>query len=139
MKPSSLDLRQNILRAYDQQLGAPRALAALFGGSHACLEPWLPRRRATGDMAPRPHGGGRPPRCDPAALGLVRHLLQEPPAATLAELGTPLQQRRGVRGRLATMARRRKRLGLPRKKQRSMPRSVTRRAASRPAAPPVSG
>jgi transposase len=139
MKPYSLDLRQKILRAYDQQLGSQRALAALFGVSHAFLEQLLQRRRATGEIAPRPHGGGRQPRCDPAALGLVRHLLQEQPDATLAELCTQLQQRRGVRVSLATMSRLLKRLGLPRKKKRSMPRSVTRRASSRPAAPTVSG
>jgi transposase len=37
MKPYSLDLRQKILRAYDHKLGSQRALAALFGVSHAFL------------------------------------------------------------------------------------------------------
>jgi transposase len=72
MKPYSLDLRQNILRADDQHLGSPRALAALFGGSQSFLEKLLHRWRTTGEIVPRPHAGGRQPRCAGAALALVR-------------------------------------------------------------------
>jgi transposase len=139
MKPYSLDLRQKIVRAYDQKLGSQRALAALFGVSHAFLEQLLQRRRATGAMAPRPHGGGRQPCCDLAVQGLVRQLVHEQPDATLAELCAQLQQRRGLRVSVATMSRLLKRLGLPRKKRRSMPRNVTHLGSSRPARPIVSG
>jgi len=60
MTPYSLDLRQKIRPADDHQLGSQRALAALFGVSHAFLEQ-LRRRRTTGAIAPRPHAGGRQP------------------------------------------------------------------------------
>ena len=139
MKPYSLDLRQKILRAYDQQLGSQRALATLFGVSHAFLEQLLRRRRTTGEIAPRPHAGGRQPRCDPAALALVRQLVHEQPDATLAELCTQLQQQRGLRISLATMCRLLQRLGLPRKKRRSMPLSARPRGSSTPARPIASG
>src|SRR6266511_3602899 len=135
MKPYSLDLRQNILRAYDQRLGSQRALAALFGVSQACLEKLLHRRRTTGQIAPRPHAGGRQPRCDGATLALVRQLVREQPDATLAELCTQLQQRRGLHVSVATMCRLLQRLDLPRKKRRAMPPNVRRRAFSRPAQP----
>jgi transposase len=88
MKAYSLDLRQKILRAYDQRLGSQRALAALFGVSQSFVETLLRRRRTTGDIAPRPHAGGRRALCDEAALAVVRRLVHEHPAATLAELGT---------------------------------------------------
>ena len=64
MKAYSLDLRQKILRAYDQQLGSQRAIAALFGVSQSFVEKLLRRWRRTGAVAARPHGGGSRPRCD---------------------------------------------------------------------------
>jgi transposase len=139
MKPYSLDLRQKILRAYDHKLGSQRALAALFGVSHACLEQLLQRRRTTGAIAPRPHGGGRQPCCDPAALALVRQLVHEQPDATLAELCAQLRQRRGLRLSVATMCRVLQRLGLPRKKSPCMPPNATHHGSSRPVRPTVSG
>ena len=135
MKPYSLDLRQKILRAYDRRLGSQRALAALFGVSQAFLEKLLHRRRTTGQIAPRPHAGGRQPRCDAAALALVRQLVYEQPDATLAELCAQLQQRRGLQIRVATLCRLLKRRGLPRKQWPFLPRHAPRRGASRPAPP----
>jgi transposase len=130
MKPYSLDLRQKILRAYDRQRGSQRALAALFGVSHAFLEQLLRRP---------PQAGGRRPRCDPAALTLIRQLVREQPDATLAELCAQLQQRRGLRISVATMGRVLQRLGRPRKKSPSLPLNATRRASSRPVPPTGSG
>jgi transposase len=85
MKAYSLDLRQKILRAYDQRLGSQRALAALFGVSQSFVEKLLRRRRTSGDIAPRPHAGGRRAICHEAALAVVRRLVHEQPDATLAE------------------------------------------------------
>ena len=128
MKPYSLDLRQKILHAYDHQRGSQRAMAALFGVSRAFFEQLLRRRRMTGEIAPRPHAGGRQPRCDPAALALVRQLVREQPDATLEELCAQLLHRRGLRLSVVTMCRVLQRLGLPRKKVPS--RQRTRHAAS---------
>jgi transposase len=139
MKPYSLDLRQKILRAYDQRFGSQRALAALFGVSQAFVEKLLHRRRTTGQIAARPHAGGRQPRCDTAALAVVRQLVLEQPDATLAELCSRLQQRQGLRVSVATMCRLLQRLDLPRKKSRFMPPSVRPRGSSTPAQPIASG
>jgi transposase len=95
MTPYSLDLRQKILDAYDHKRGSQRAVAALFGVSRAFLEQWLRRRRTTGDMAPRPHAGGRQPRGDLTALALVRQFVREQPEATLEERCAQLRHRRG--------------------------------------------
>jgi transposase len=85
MKAYSLDLRQKILRAYDQRLGAPRAIAALFGVRRSFVEKLLRRRRTTAAIAPRPHAGGRRASCNEEARAVVRRLVHEPPDATLAE------------------------------------------------------
>ncbi len=131
MKAYSLDLRQKILRACDQRLGSQRAIAALFGVSQSFVEKLLRRRRTTGDLAPRPHAGGRKARCDEAALACVRHLLQAQSDATLEELCARLHTQQGLRVSVPTMSRIVTGLGLPRKKSRSTPASETLRASSR--------
>jgi transposase len=131
MRAYSLDLREKILRAYDAHRGSQRVLAALFGVSRAFVEKLARQRRSTGRIAPRPHAGGRKPSYDDAALAVVRQELQEHTDATLAELCERLGQRRGLWVSVSTMSRLLMRLGLPRKKSRSTPRSGTRRASSR--------
>jgi transposase len=85
LKAYSLDLRQKLLRAYEQRLGSQRALAALFGVSQSFVEQLLRRRRTSGDIAPRPHAGGRRAIGHEAALAVVRRRVHEQPDATLAE------------------------------------------------------
>ena len=131
MKPYSLDLRATILRADDAHRGSQRALAALFGVSRACVEKLVRQRRSTGQMAPRPHAGGRKPRYDHAALAVVRQELPEHTEATLAELCERRGQRGGRRVSGSTMSRLLTRLGLPRKNSRATPRSGTPRGSSR--------
>jgi transposase len=131
MKAYSLDLRQKILRASDQELGSQRTIAAFFGVSLSFVEKLLRRRRMTGDIAPRPHAGGRRPSCDEAALAQVRRLVHEQPQATLAELCERLFAQRGLRVSVPTMGRLVLSLKLPRQKSRSTPVRVTPRGASR--------
>jgi transposase len=131
MKAYSLDLRQKILRAADQGLGSQRAIAAFFGVSLSFVERLLRRRRTTGDIAPRPHAGGRRPSGDAAALAQVRRLVHEPPDATLAELCERLFAQRGLRVSVPTMGRLVLSVNLPRKKSRSTPASATPPGSSR--------
>jgi transposase len=135
MKAYSLDLRQKILRAYDQRLGPQRAIAALFGVSQSFVEKLLRRRRTSGDIAPRPHAGGRRAICDEAALAIVRRLVHEQPDATLAELCERLWAQRSLRVSLPTMGRLVIALRLPRKKRRSTPMSARPNGSSRRARP----
>ena len=53
MASSSVDLRQEILHAWERQLGSQRALADLFGVSFSCIETLLQRYRTTGDIRSR--------------------------------------------------------------------------------------
>ena len=98
MKPYSLDLRQKILDAYDHKRGSQRTVAALFGVSCAFLEQLLRRRRTIGEIAPRPHAGGRQPCYDPTALAMelclskVKTALRAAKARTRIALDATLQQ-----------------------------------------------
>ena len=121
MKAYSCDLREKILRACDQRLGSQRTLATLFSVSLSFVETLLRRRRATGDLSPRPHAGGRRAICDATAFAPVRRLVQEHPDATLAELATRLEAQRGLRVSVPTMGRIVLAMQLPRQKSRSMP------------------
>src|ERR687893_40801 len=124
MNAYSLDLRQKILRACDQRLGSQQAIAALFGVSPSFIEKLLRRHRTTGDIAPRPHAGGRRALCDEAGRALVRRFVPEQPDATLAECCAWLLAQRGLRLSVPTMGRLLIALGLPRKKV--APRQRTR-------------
>ena len=139
MKASSLDLRQKILRACEQHVSSQGRIAALFGVSHSLVEKLLRRHRTTGEIAPRPHAGGRQARCDATALACVRHLLQTQSAATLEEWCARLHAQQGLRVSVPTMSRIVTSLGLPRKKSRSTPASRTLRASSRRARSSATG
>jgi transposase len=135
MKAYSLDLRQKILRACDQRFGSQRAIATLFGVSQSFVEQLLRRRRATGDISPRPHAGGRRALCDATALAHVRRLVHEHSDATLAELAAQLEAQHGLRVSVPTLGRIVLSLKLPRKKSRSMPMSARPPGSSRRARP----
>jgi transposase len=135
MKAYSLDLRQKILRACDQRLGSQRAIATLFGVSQSFVEKLLRRRRATGDISPRPHMGGRRALCDATALAHVHRLVHERSDATLAELAAQLEAQHGLRVSVPTMGRIVLSLKLPRKKSRSMRMSARPTGSGRRARP----
>jgi transposase len=71
MAAYSIDLRQKILRACERCLGSQRTIADMFGVSLAFVEKVLRQYRATGDIAPKPHGGGQKPPLDAAAKDVV--------------------------------------------------------------------
>jgi transposase len=135
MKAYSFDLRETILRACEQRLGSQRAIAPLFGVSLSCVEKLLRRRRATGDLSPRPPAGGRRAICDAPALAHVRRLVHAHSDATLAELSAQLEAQHGLRVSVPTMGRLVLSLKRPRKKRRSMPMSARPTGSSRRARP----
>jgi transposase len=125
MASYSIDLRQKILHACERRLGSQQTIATIFGVSLSFVEKLLRRHRTTGEIAPKPHGGGQRPRLDAAAQAKVRQLVHDQSDATLAELCTRAAETTGIRVSVPTMCRVVRRLGLPRKKSRSMRRSVT--------------
>src|SRR3954447_12086790 len=90
MGPYSMDLRRRVAEAVDNQEGSLRQLARRFCVSVTFITRLLGRRRQTGSLAPRPHGGGHRPTLDEAGQQRLRQRLQEQPDATLEELAQRL-------------------------------------------------
>jgi transposase len=113
MRPYSLDLRQRVAAAVENREGSWRDIARRFRVSLSFLTRLIQRRRQTGDLAPKPHGGGRVPALDPAAQQRLRQMLRQQPDATLAEL----RQRLGLTCSLVAIWRALRRLKITRKKK----------------------
>jgi transposase len=73
----------------------------------------LQRRRATGSIQPKYHGGGPTPKLDSAAVQRLVELVRQQPDATLAEL----RDRLGIPCHIATIARALRRHRITRKKK----------------------
>lgn len=60
-KPYSIDLREKIVAAYENKEGSMRKLAYRFKVSKNFVADLLKRFKQTGQIAPKPHGGGQLP------------------------------------------------------------------------------
>jgi len=89
----SLDLRERVWRAYEQgSLSQPR-VAEQFGVSASFVRDLVRRRRETGTLAPKPHGGGHPPALNEKGLEHLADALARKSDATLEELAREMRQR----------------------------------------------
>src|SRR6266480_2839510 len=113
MRPYSNDLRERIVAAIDRGEHSLRQIAHLFSVDLSFLVRLLQRRRATGSVQPKPHGGGPTPRLDTAAVRRLRALVREQPDATLTEV----RDRLGIPCHIATIARVLRRHRITRKKK----------------------
>jgi transposase len=123
-RPYSTDLRERALRACERGRLARARIAALFGVGETTLYRWQQQARLEGRRAPKPHAGGPAPRLDGKTLDVLRALVAEANALTLAEYAERLAARTGVRVSASTLCQTLKRLGLVRKKP-SGPKSRT--------------
>ncbi len=123
METYSMDLRQRVIRAYDHKVGTQEQVARLFGVSVPWIKKLLRRRRETGSIAPKAHGGGWTPKFSGAKLEELKTLVEQDRDATLREL----VDRSGVDGSIMAVHRALERLGCRRKKSRSVPPSKTAR------------
>ena len=131
MRPYSTDFRLKVVRAYEHGEGSQRDLARIFGVSLSFIQDLLQRYRQTGSVEPRPHGGGNPGKVRPY-LGLLQHLHQQQPDASLAERCERLAAATPVRVGRTTMQRVLRQLGLTRKKRLSMRQNRTPRKVAKP-------
>jgi transposase len=113
MLPYSLDLRERVMAAIDNHEGSIRSIARVFRVSTSFVVRLLQHRRATGTIAPLPHGGGVPPALGPDDLERLAALVREQPDATLEQL----KQRGGFSVSLKTLWYALDDLGLTRKKK----------------------
>jgi transposase len=130
MRPYSKDLRLRIVHAYENREGSMRQLATRFRVSLSCVRDLLTRYRATGDVAPKPHGGGYPAKLDATGCDALKALVYATPDATLQELRTRLAPTQQRTVSAATISRALTKLGLPRKKNLSRRRARAARSAT---------
>ena len=116
MQPYSRDLRLRVVHAYENREGSMRQLATRFQVSLSFVRDLMTRYRTTGDVHPKPHGGGAPAQLDAAGLDTVRALVQAHPDGTLQERCEQLAATQRIHLSQATMSRALTKLGLPRKK-----------------------
>ncbi len=129
MKAYSNDLRRKIVAAYERGQHSQREIAELFGVSPATVRNFVRRKRERGSPDQLPRGGGARPRIDDEARAELRRLIAASPDATLEEARDHLARQVGVSVGLSAVCRALAKLGLPRKKSRSTPASVTRPAS----------
>jgi len=93
MKSYPLEFRQCIVEAVDQQYDTIEEIAALFGVTERYVYKLLKLRNETGDLAPRPHGGGAETKLRDRHLLKLAELIAKFPDATLEELRELLRRR----------------------------------------------
>ncbi len=112
MKTYSMDLRERVVAACDAGDGTREEIAARFSVSVSWVRDLLRRRRETGSIAPRPHGGGRPPAFAGESAERLRAAVTAADDATLIERA----EAAGVRCGPSAVHRALVRLGITRKR-----------------------
>lgn len=121
MRTTSLDLRERILAAYDNEEGSRAEIAHRFRVSLGMVKKLLQQRRRTGDIAPRHRYSGRKPMIVASHRGQLRALLVRKNDLTLKEL----REAAGLRCSLQALNVVLGKMGLTYKKRHSAPASKT--------------
>lgn len=116
MKAYSVDLRQKIIDVYHQEEISQRQLAKRFCVALSFIEKLLKQYRETGEIAPKPHGGGGQLKVTPLQLTRLAEIVEANNDATLEELCQLFHEQTGVTLSRATMGRMTQRLNLTVKK-----------------------
>jgi len=121
MRTTSLDLRERILAAYDNDEGTRPEIAHRFRVSLGLVKKLLQQRRHTGDIAPRHRFSGRKPTIVASHRSQFRSLLSRKNDLTLQELRAATGLRCSLQAINVVLAK----LGLTYKKRHSAPASKT--------------
>ena len=73
----SMDLTARVMQACDEKAGTREHMAKILGFSTAGIRRLLQRRRETGTIAPKPHGGARPAKFTGRKLERLRNLVKQ--------------------------------------------------------------
>jgi transposase len=117
MKAYSLDLRERVVRAYEQGQRSIAQVAEQFNVGQTFVKKMLRQKRETGSVAPLDHGGGRQPSLTDKEHRLLHRRVKERSDASLAELQEHLATQAGVAVSLPTIHRSLRAAGLSRKKR----------------------
>ncbi len=126
MRPYSLDLRQKIIEVYTKEKISGRQLSIRFKVALSFVQKLIKQYDNTGDIHPRPHGGGKKLKLTEEQLEVLGEIVSKNNDATLEELCKLLQERTTVKISRATMGRMMQRLNFTFKKKRYRPQSETR-------------
>jgi len=118
MKAYSVDLRQKVIDAYEQEKISQRELAERFQVSLSFIQTLLKQYRTEATIEPKPHTGGFVSKVA-EHLELIEQLVEQDNDATLEEMCTQLEQKTGVQVSVSTMYRTLQLLNLTRKKSTS--------------------
>ena len=121
MAAYSMDLRERVVAACDEGIDTRVEIAERFSVSPSWIRLLLKRRRETGSIAPRPHGGGQAPAFAGESAERLRQAVAADPDATLKELAAAA----GVACGTSATDRALRRLGITRKKSLSGPPNRT--------------
>jgi transposase len=116
MRAYSLDLRQKVVATVERGDFTIEEVAVSFGVGLTFVKKMLRQHRETGDLRPRPHGGGQPRRLSDKHLKLLRAEVGRSPDKTAVALRDHLEERASVSVSRPTVSRALSRLGLSRKK-----------------------
>jgi transposase len=116
MQAYSLDLRQRVVRAYEQGRRTVAEVAEQFSVSPGFVKKMLRQWRETADLSPRPHGGGKPASLSPRQRERLRRKVRERDDISLVELQDYLREEEQVEVHVSTICRALRRSDLPRKK-----------------------
>jgi transposase len=117
MKPYSLDLRQRVIQAVEQDHYTIAETAETFSVGTTFVKQMLRQWRHTGGLEPKPHGGGATASLNKGHLDVLARLVAKEPDITLEELRQHLQEQEQVEISVSTICRALQRLGLPLKKR----------------------
>jgi transposase len=121
MRTASLDLRERILAAYDNEEGTRPEIARRFRVSLGLVKKLLQQRRRTGDIAPRHRFSGRKPTIVASHRSQLRTLLTKKNDLTLKELRTATRLQCSLQAINVVLAK----MGLTYKKRHLAPASRT--------------
>lgn len=127
------DLRKRVVDAYKRGGVTYHEVAAQFSVGHASVSRWLRRERETGDVAPKPHAGGRARLIGPEEEKALDKLVLAHPDWTEDEFAKALNEKLGRSYNASTVGRAIRRLGYGVKKnaRRYRTRSSRRRPKAR--------
>lgn len=123
MRTTSLDLRERMLAAYDNDEGNRVEIAQRFRVSLGMVKKLLQQRRHTGDIAPRHRFSGRKPTIVATHRGQLRGLLAKKNDMTLKELRLATGLKCSLQAINVVLGK----MGLTYKKRRSGPANRTAR------------
>ena len=117
MAAYSIDLREKILKAWQNKECSQRELAKRFKVSLSFIRDFLRRYRETGEIAAQPQGGDRRPKLKGIEQELLKIIVTERNDIYLREIQEIIEERKGIKVSISSLSRTLSRLKLKRKKK----------------------